>query len=386
MFFLEYKEKFTNKLTQSAAGTKPSISIVGRVLAIIVAVAVFLFALSLLGHAFKMVAAGRTQQIMEVTSDPFISLFIGLLMTAVIQSSSTTTSMVVAAVAAGSLNMAQAVPMIMGANIGTTLTSTLVSLGFITKKKEFKKALAAGTVHDIFNVFTTIILLPLELYTGFLSSLAQTISGYISLPGELNSSDLFTYGFWHNLSPVQWMVDSIDNVWVVLLLAFVLLFASIKVLAHYIYELFIGSFRKDFERIFFATPLKAFAFGGLLTATVQSSSVTTPLVVPLVATGKISLKKCYPYIMGANLGTTVTAFLAALFHSNAAISIALVHVLFNLFGVLIFFPIKVLRNVPIKTAQRLGRITNRNRIIGFMYILLTFFLLPFILIYISQQS
>ncbi|WP_224996789.1 Na/Pi symporter [Cesiribacter sp. SM1] len=373
-------------MTQSAAGTKPSISIVGRVLAIIVAVAVFLFALSLLGHAFKMVAAGRTQQIMEVTSDPFISLFIGLLMTAVIQSSSTTTSMVVAAVAAGSLNMAQAVPMIMGANIGTTLTSTLVSLGFITKKKEFKKALAAGTVHDIFNVFTTIILLPLELYTGFLSSLAQTISGYISLPGELNSSDLFTYGFWHNLSPVQWMVDSIDNVWVVLLLAFVLLFASIKVLAHYIYELFIGSFRKDFERIFFATPLKAFAFGGLLTATVQSSSVTTPLVVPLVATGKISLKKCYPYIMGANLGTTVTAFLAALFHSNAAISIALVHVLFNLFGVLIFFPIKVLRNVPIKTAQRLGRITNRNRIIGFMYILLTFFLLPFILIYISQQS
>ncbi len=370
----------------SAAGTKPSISVVGRVLAILVAVAFFLFALSLLGHAFKMVAAGRAQQILEVTSDPFISLFIGLLMTAVIQSSSTTTSIVVAAVAAGSLNMAQAVPMIMGANIGTTLTSTLVSLGFITKKKEFKKALAAGTLHDIFNVFTTIILLPLELYTGFLSGLAQAMAGYISLPADFDSSDIFTYGFWHNLAPVQWVVDRIDNVWVVLVLSFVLLFASIKFLAHYIYELFIGSFRKDFERIFFATPMKAFALGGLLTATVQSSSVTTPLVVPLVATGKISLKKCFPYILGANLGTTITALLAALFHSNAAISIALVHVLFNLFGVLLFFPLKVLRNLPLKTAQALGRVTSRNRVIGFLYILLTFFLLPFILIYINQQN
>ncbi|AHM60472.1 Na+/phosphate symporter [Flammeovirgaceae bacterium 311] len=386
MFFLEHKDKSGNKLTHSAAGTKPSISIVSRILAILVAVAFFLFALSLLGHAFKMLAAGRAQQIMEVTSNPFISLFIGLLMTAIIQSSSTTTSMVVAAVAAGSLNMDQAVPMIMGANIGTTLTSTLVSLGFITKKKEFRKALAAGSVHDIFNVLTTVVLLPLELYTGFLSTLAQMIAASIALPDGLDSSDIFTYGFWHNLAPVQWLVDTIDNLWIVLVLAFVLLFASIKFLARYIYELFIGRFRKDFERIFFATPLKAFGFGALLTATVQSSSVTTPLVVPLVATGKIRLKKCFPYIMGANLGTTITALLAAMFHSNAAISIALVHVLFNLFGVFIFFPLKFLRKIPLRIAQGLGRVTSRNRMIGFLYILLTFFLLPFILIYINQQN
>lgn len=382
MFFLE--DKSGSNLVHSAAETKPPITVASRILAILLAVVFFLFALSLLGHAFKMVAAGRAQQIIEITSNPFVSLFIGLLVTAVIQSSSTTTSLIVAAVAAGSLNMSQAVPMVMGANIGTTLTSTLVSLGFITKKKEFRKALAAGSVHDIFNVLSTLVLLPLELYTGFLSGLAQMIATYLALPAEFDSPDIFTYGFWHDITPVQWVVNAIDNPWVVLVLAFIILFASIKFLARYIYELFIGSFQKDFERIFFANPFKSFAFGTLLTATVQSSSVTTPLVVPLVATGKISLRKCFPYIMGANVGTTITALLAALLHSNAAISIALVHVLFNLLGVLIFFPVKHLRRIPLKLAEGLGHLTSRNRLIGFLYILLTFFLIPFVLIYFNQ--
>lgn len=371
-------------MTHSVAGIKPSKAILGRVLAILLAVFLFLFALNLLGHAFKMMTGGAAQQILAVTANPFISLFIGLLFTAIIQSSSTTTSLVVAAVAAGSLSMSNAVPMIMGANIGTTLTSTLVSLGFISKKKEFRKALAAGTSHDIFNVLVTLILLPLELYYDFLSDLAQYLSRFVVLLADTDSIDNFTYGFWNDLAPMQWVVETVGNLWIVLLLAFVLLFISIKVLAKYIYELFIGSFRSDFERIFFATPLKSFAFGALLTATVQSSSITTPLVVPLVATGKISLRKSFPYIMGANLGTTATAVIAALFHSNLAISIALVHVLFNLFGVLIFFLLKPLRNIPLSLAQALGRLTSRNRLIGFLYILLTFFLLPFLLIYVNQ--
>lgn len=385
MFFLEDKDKSDTALNNSAE-IQPTVSIIGRVAAILLAVVVFLFALNLLSHAFKMMAGGTAEQIIAVTANPFISLFIGLLITAIIQSSSTTTSMIVAAVAAGSLDMTHAVPMIMGANIGTTLTSTLVALGFISKKKEFRKALAAGTVHDIFNVLTTVVLLPLELYYGFLSDLAWNLSGYVALLTDDGPGDQFIYGFWNDLAPVQWVVNVVGNLWLVLLLAFALLFGSIKALAHYIYELFIGRFKEDFERILFSTPLKSFAFGTFLTATVQSSSITTPLVVPLIATGKISLRKCFPYILGANIGTTITAMLAALFHSNAAISIALVHVLFNLFGVLLFFPVKFLRNIPLSLAQLLGRFTSRNRLVGFLYILLTFFLLPFILIYFNQQS
>lgn len=383
MFFLEPKDKSEPALINSA-GTKPTAFILTRVAAILLAVACFLFALSLLSHAFKMMAGGAAQEIISVTSNPFVSLLIGLLITAIIQSSSTTTSMIVTAVAAGSLSMAHAVPMIMGANIGTTLTSTLVALGFISKKKEFRKALSAGTLHDIFNVLTTVLLLPLELYYGFLSNTAFYLSDYIVMFTADGPGSDFTYGFWNDLQPVLWMVAFIDNLWVVSIMAFVLLVASIKILAHYIYELFIGSFQEGLERIFFSTPLKSFSFGALLTAVVQSSSVTTPLVVPLVATGKISLQKSFPYILGANIGTTVTAMLAALFHSNAAISIALVHVLFNLFGVLVFFPLKPLRKIPLALASLLGRLTSRNRLIGFLYILMTFFLLPFLLIYFNQ--
>jgi sodium-dependent phosphate cotransporter len=386
MFFSEYKDKSHTVLTETATDANPRLLILSKVLAIVVAIAVFLFALNLLSHAFKMMAGGTAQQVLEVTDNPYISLFIGLLMTAIIQSSSTTTSMVVTAVAAGSISMDNAVPMIMGANIGTTLTSTLMSLSFITKKKEFKRALAAGTVHDIFNILVTLILLPLELYTGFLSTFARELSSFFVLMTEADGSRSFTYGFWKGLTPIAWVVDVIGNFWLVLLFSFLLLFGSIKVLSRYIYEIFIGNFREDFERIFFATGPKAFAFGALLTATVQSSSVTTPLVVPLVATGKISLKKSFPYIMGANLGTTVTAVVASLFHSNLAMSIALVHVLFNLFGVLLFFPLKFMRNIPLSLAQALGRSTSRNRLIGFLYILLTFFLIPFLLIYFNQNN
>ena len=103
-----------------------------------------------------------TETILLATSNPFTGLFIGLLITALIQSSSTTTSLVVALVASGSISIESAVPLIMGANIGTTITSTIVSLGFINRKKEFRRAVAAGTYHDFFNILTALLLFPLQ--------------------------------------------------------------------------------------------------------------------------------------------------------------------------------------------------------------------------------
>ncbi|MEJ2004323.1 MAG: Na/Pi symporter, partial [Cyclobacteriaceae bacterium] len=115
-----------------------------------------------MGDSFNNLGREVAESIITATSNPFIGLFIGLLVTALIQSSSTTTSMIVALVASGSITLANAVPMIMGANIGTTLTSTIVSLGYIAKREEFKRAIAAGTVHDFFNILTVLILFPLE--------------------------------------------------------------------------------------------------------------------------------------------------------------------------------------------------------------------------------
>src|SRR5690348_16818416 len=137
---------------------------------------IFLFALDLMISSLQHLGGDVADAILLATSNPFTALFIGLLVTAIIQSSSATTSMVVALVSSGQLTLQAAVPIIMGANIGTTITSTIVSLGFITKKKEFRRAVAAGTYHDFFNILTALILFPLEYYYGFLSGISQWLA------------------------------------------------------------------------------------------------------------------------------------------------------------------------------------------------------------------
>lgn len=356
-----------------------------RILSILAATALFLFALIFVGHAFRVAGGDIAKSILSVTYNPFISLFIGLLITAIIQSSSTSTSMIVAAVATGSLDFTNAVPMIMGANIGTTLTSTLVSIGYITKRKEFRKAIAAGTQHDFFNILVTMLLLPLELYYGFLSGLAIQITNFIAPFDTAHAAEGFNYGFWGDSSLFSWFFSLTDNSLILLMVSFVVLIIAIKLFSRLLYNTLIGNFKENLQRLIFSSPLRSFLWGTALTATVQSSSVTTPLAVPLVATGKISLKQSFPYIMGANLGTTITALIAALYHSHAAISIAMVHVLFNLIGVLIFFPLASVRKIPLRLASRLGRLTLHHRLVGFAYILLTFFLIPFVLIYFNKD-
>ena len=142
----------------------------------------FLFALDLMTSSLQHLGRNVAETILLATSNPFTGLFIGLLITAMLQSSSTTTSLVVALVASGSITLQNAVPIIMGANIGTTITSTIVSLGFISKKKEFRRAVAAGTYHDFFNILTATILFPLEYYYGFLSSISVWIADLLFSP------------------------------------------------------------------------------------------------------------------------------------------------------------------------------------------------------------
>ena len=104
----------------------------------------------------------------NATSSRFISLFIGVFATVLFQSSSTTTSLIVGMAGGGLIGLSSAIPMVMGANIGTTVTNTLVSLGHIRRKEEFKRAFASSTVHDFFNMLAVIIFFPLEIMFGFL--------------------------------------------------------------------------------------------------------------------------------------------------------------------------------------------------------------------------
>ena len=179
-----------------------------------------------MGESFGALGKDAAESILVATSNPFIGLFIGLLITALIQSSSTSTAMIVAAVASGSLTLADSVPMIMGANIGTTLTSTIVALGYITNKNEFRRALATGTVHDFFNILTTLILFPLEYYYGIISFLSQYITGFF-IDTTLNTNEL-TNGFkLFNAFPITpYIVNIVDTALITILLSFIFLFET----------------------------------------------------------------------------------------------------------------------------------------------------------------
>lgn len=353
---------------------------------ILTALLIFLFALDLMISSLQYLGKTAAETIILATSNPFTGLFIGLLVTAIIQSSSATTSMAVALVASGSLTLQSAVPIIMGANIGTTITSTIISLGFITKKKEFRRAVAAGTYHDFFNILTVVILFPLEYYYGFLSGMAQYFATtFFNEPiGPVKNDFSFLGG---GFSPIiKLLINGINNGFVIALVAIALLFGSILFFRKVLTDLLGFGSQEQFQRFFFRSPMKSFAWGVLTTAAIRSSTVTTSLVVPLVAKKVVKLRAAVPFILGANIGTTITAFIAATFNSNAAISIAIAHFLFNFIGVVIFFPIPFIKEIPINLANGLGRLTLKYRLSGFLYLLVAFFFIPFSLIYLNKNA
>jgi len=360
--------------------------LIKNALAILGIIFVFLFAIDLMGEAFNHLGKGVAESILFATSNPFVGLFIGLLITAIIQSSSTSTSMIVAVVASGSITIADAVPMIMGANIGTTLTSTIVSLGFINKRIEFRRAIAAGVYHDFFNILTVLILFPLEHYYGLVSNLSQDIASLFiqDTPQKLNAD--YAFKLFDAIPLTDFVIGIIDNSFVLIILSFVLLFGSIKFLSKLISKMLIGESQDKLRKFLFNKTFKSFSWGMLITAAVQSSSITTSLVIPFVATNKIKIKKVAPFILGANIGTTITAFIAVLFKSNAAMSIAITHLLINLIGVIIFLPFPIIRDIPIRLAKAFGTITMKYRLAGFTYIIFTFFIIPFMLIYFNKTT
>jgi len=140
---------------------------------IIATIYVFLLSIKLLGHSFKLFGKGFAESMIQMTSNPFSGLIIGIVATSLIQSSSTTTSIVVGLVAGGALSLTNAIPIIMGANIGTTITNTLVSIGHIAKRDEFRRAFSASIIHDFFNICAVIVLLPIEINFHIIARVAS---------------------------------------------------------------------------------------------------------------------------------------------------------------------------------------------------------------------
>lgn len=387
-----YKEKQTGNhsaqdpIKKEKVRILPVRFILSRSLLALFSLFVFLISLALLSQSLRLLGGEQIQNIIAATSNPFIGLFIGLLTTAIIQKSSLTTSIVVAMVSANTLSLSNAVPIIIGANIGTTITAMLVSFAHITKKKEFKRAISTAAAHNLFNLFTALIFFPLEYFTNFLSNLSVAITHYIK-PLSSIFLNAGLRGFMDlTVNPTHEFLFSLfnANITVLLPLSILLLFFSITVFTLSIKAILMGEAWIRLQNFIFGTPLRSLVWGTVLTGAMQSSSLTTSVTVSLVATRKVSLKNAFPFIIGANIGTTFTALLASISQSDAALSIAITHLSFNVLGAIVLFPFPFIRMIPFRLAQALGKLTMKNRIISLLYVLLIFFIIPFLLIFFNK--
>ncbi len=360
-----------------------------RVVLILLALYFFLISVGLMGSGFKVFGKGFAKALIETTNNPFVGLFVGILATALIQSSSTTTSMVVAFVAAGSISVPNAIPIIMGANIGTAVTSTLVSLGHVTRVREFKRAYAAGTVHDMFNILAVVVILPLELMTGFLGSTAEKLAGGLAGSGGMEfKSPLKLITKPVNKAIVELVVSfdlsKVVSGVIIVALGFILLIVSLYYLSKLLKILVLKRLQVFFQSSLYNNGFIAIVLGMCFTAIVQSSSVTTSLMVPLAAAGIMTVQQVFPVALGANIGTTVTALLASLATgSPAALTIALVHLMFNLTGILVFYPLPMVRQIPVRLALFMSELVVKNRMYGIILILVIYFAIPGLAIYLT---
>jgi len=338
----------------------------------------FLVSINLMGASLKLFGKGFAESLISTTSNPFVGLFIGILATSVIQSSSSTTSIVVGMVGGGVLNIANAIPIVMGANIGTSVTNILVSMTHINRSNEFRRSFAASMVHDFFNVLAVASLFPLQYFFNFLGKIATYLGNQFHNIGGLSFFNPIKTATKPACDLIIFYVG--EHSWILLLISLLLLFLALKKMVDALRVLVVKKAEGLFDQVLFKTPFRAFLIGIFLTMLAQSSSITTSLIVPMAGAGILTLAQIFPYTLGANIGTTITAILASLVTGNpSAVTVAFAHTLFNITGITLWWPF---RKLPIWMAERLAEVAILNKIIPIAYIIAFFFILPISIILI----
>jgi len=373
-----------------------------KILGVIACLYLFLIGIGGMGAAFKGEFKETAAKLLEATRSPIVGLFIGILATTIVQSSSTTTSLIVGLVAAGAVDVGGAIFMVMGANIGTTVTAKIVSLGHITRKAEFRRAFAASSVHDTFNLITVGIMLPLEYSFHIMEGMAGSMGkAFVHVTGVTEPGNPLK----EVTQPViQLMKDALGSDYWLLIISVILTFIMLYGIVKLLQSLVMKKLESFFDSYLFRNAAVAFAVGLILTVMVQSSSITTSLIVPLAGAGVLRLQQIFPFTIGANIGTTITGLLAALAAASAVTvtvedlnsldpakaalahqlmanveagaTVAFAHLLFNCAGAIIFLPFKPVRELPVKFAEWLAEICLRSRVIPVVFIIVVFYLIP----------
>jgi sodium-dependent phosphate cotransporter len=282
--------------------------------------------------------------------------------------------------------------MIMGANIGTTVTNTLAALGNIRRPGEFRLGFAAATMHDLFNLLAVAVLLPVELLTGLLTRTATWLTGL------LRTTDVSEFGRSPIRAAVKAPVDSVAALLdgdpiggvlaAVLLLALGLaaIFLALGFITRNMRQLVAGGVERAMNTVIGKGGGSiGILVGILVTIAVQSSSITTSILIPMVAAGVLTLPNAYPITLGANVGTTITALLASLAVLRPeGLTIALVHTLFNVTAIALIYPVRRIRELPVRLAVRLSAVATEHRSLVFAYVLGLFVVLPLLGVFLLR--
>ncbi|XP_069119831.1 sodium-dependent phosphate transport protein 2A-like isoform X2 [Argopecten irradians] len=425
-----------------------------KVVALLTLLYLFICSLGFLSSAFRLLGgktAGSVFSESELLQNPVTGLMIGILATVLVQSSSTSSSIVVTMVASGILEVKPAIPIIMGANIGTSVTNTIVSMAQSADRETFKLAFAGATVHDMFNWLSVAVLLPLEVATGYLEKLTSWIVSQCDLSsisgGNQQLLKVITKPFTSRVIKINKKliekiaagkaVDENESILKVYCdynettitsngtdgnatetvqrvpiekcgalfsqldlgdtaTGLILLFVSLALLClcliftvKLLNSMMHGSIAKAIKKTVNAefpgpcrhlTGFVTIIVGAILTVLVQSSSIFTSTLTPLVGLGLIEIERMYPLTLGSNIGTTMTGLLAACAASSdkaeVAFQIAFCHLFFNVSGIILYYPVPCLRNLPIRGAKCLGETTAKYRWFAILYLILMFVLLP----------
>lgn len=363
---------------------------------VVLGIYLLITAVAVVGDGFKAATGGQAGELFSFASNPLVALMIGLLATALIQSSTTVTSIIVG-LCAGGLPMTTAIPMLMGANVGTTLTSTLVSLGMVRDRESFRRAFAAASIHDFYNLLAVVIFLPLELAFGVLEKSSSWLSGQLAgsdggplaaVFGALGDgvtavtdplADLLTAA-----------VGPLPGPWggiILIVVGIALILGVISMIGTLLKVVMVGRAKQVLHTAIGRGPVSGIASGTLITVMVQSSSTTTSLIVPLAGSGTFSIRQVYPFTLGANVGTTLTALIAAFAFTGAeaqlALQAALVHVLYNVFALAVIYGLPFLRWIPPWAATTLARFGAENKFYVAAWVIGVFLLLPALLILLT---
>jgi len=466
---------------------------IGKIVAVLTFLYFFICSLTLLSNSFKLIAGKNTSALTnnKYVKNPIVALIVGILLTVLVQSSSTSTSIIVSMVSAGMLQVQTAIPIIMGSNVGTSVTNTLVSLTQAGDRAIFRRAFAGGTVHDMFNWLTVIVLLIVELTThmllhltgavvdsllgsggGSVAILTRITNPFTDLIVQLDEQVMNCWAVkkwddldsimrrfcdyvlytpttmnpnasttWHSTAPpttafigstnatststisptfyrcpddkdLKWfdkdtvlkrgVPDSctymfqyadLSNTWIgviLLIISLAILAGSligiVKVLSSMLKGSMAGVINRtlnaDVPYVPWLTGYIAILVGAFMTFIIQSSSIFTSTLTPLIGLGVLSVERAYPLCLGSNIGTTTTALLASLASPPSgiknAIQIALVHLFFNCIGICIWYPIPFMR-LPIFLCKILGNTTAEYRWFALLYLFGMFLVFPVVI-------